>query len=162
MSVPSGTPPGGLRPANDPSGTQPAQGAAPGAFRARALALFCLSGVLALIVDLAVLYALKRPLGPYAARGVSWLAAASFTWAFNRSITFSGPGRAGWAREYMTYLGSMAVGGLINYGVYAACVRWWPLATDHAFLGVVAGSLVSIVFNFAAAGRILSPRQGRS
>jgi putative flippase GtrA len=130
--------------------------AAPRATRLRALLLFCVAGVLALGVDLAVLYALKGLLGPYGARLLSFLCAASFTWAFNRHLTFAGPSRLGLWREYAAYLASMAVGGAVNYGMYAACIHWWPWATAHPALGVAAGSLAGLLFNFLAAERLMA------
>ena len=129
--------------------------------RVRALLLFAVAGVLALGVDVLVLYLLRGLLGNYMARLLSFLCAASFTWAFNRSVTFAGAKRYGLLREYLVYLGSMALGGLITYLVYAACLHWWPAAAAQPALGVAAGSLVAMGWNFVAAQRLMASPAAR-
>jgi putative flippase GtrA len=125
--------------------------------RVRALLLFGVAGVLALGVDVALLYLLRGWLGNYGARLLSFLCAASFTWLFNRTITFAGEKRHGLLHEYLAYLGSVALGGLINYSAYAACVRWWPAAAAQPAIAVALGSLAGMGWNFLAAQRLLAP-----
>jgi putative flippase GtrA len=132
-----------------------------------ALLWFGVSGVLALGVDVGVLALAQGTLGHYGGRVLSFWAAATFTWGFNRWVTF-GRARAQarsegqgarhlpmW-REYLSYFGSMAVGGAVNYGTYAAAVATVPLVHAHPSLGVALGSLVGMGFNFLAARRILA------
>ncbi len=127
-----------------------------------ALLWFGVSGVLALA---------QGALGHYGGRLLSFWAAATFTWGFNRWVTFGGAraqarsdAQGGqpestpmpiW-REYLSYFGSMAVGGALNYGAYAAAVSTLPLVHTHPSLGVALGSLVGMGFNFLAARRILA------
>jgi len=128
--------------------------------RFRSLALFVVSGCLALLVDMGVL-ALTRPwLGNYVGRGVSFLAAVVFTWLFNRHITFKAvaPRSGCLAGEFAAYLSSMMVGGAINYGAYAASLQWVDAVRAQPLWGVVIGSLFSMVFNFLASRRILGSR----
>jgi putative flippase GtrA len=128
--------------------------------RFRSLALFVVSGCLALLVDMGVL-ALTRPwLGNYVGRGVSFLAAVVFTWLFNRHITFKAvaPRSGSLAGEFAAYLSSMMVGGAINYGAYAASLQWVDAVRAQPLWGVVIGSLFSMVFNFLASRRILGSR----
>lgn len=127
--------------------------------RWRAPLLFAVSGVLALALDVAVLYALKAALGVYLARLLSFLCAATFTWWFSRRFTFPGPKPHGLLREYLGYLSAMAVGAAINYGVYAACVAGWPAAAAQPAIGVALGSLSGMLFNFTAASRLLQVRR---
>jgi putative flippase GtrA len=123
--------------------------------RFRSLALFVLSGCLALLVDMGVL-ALSRPwLGNYVGRGVSFLAAVVFTWLFNRNITFRGPRTGSLLAEFLTYLTSMMVGGAINYAAYAASLHWVDAVRAQPAWGVVIGSLFSMVFNYLSTRRIL-------
>jgi putative flippase GtrA len=129
---------------------------------------FGLSGVLALGVDLGVLALAQPLLGHYGGRALSFWAAATFTWLFNRVVTFArarrqhrmqagdaSPAMSIW-REYLSYFSSMAVGGALNYGAYAAAVAFLPMVHAHPGLGVALGSLVGMGFNFLAARRILS------
>ncbi len=121
----------------------------------RSLLLFCVSGGLALLVDIGVLYALKAWAGYYLARALSFVCAATFTWLFNRSLTFKGPREGSLAREYFAYLSSMAVGGAVNYGVYVLSLAVSPVVQDQPAIGVALGSLAGLVFNFWSARRIL-------
>lgn len=117
----------------------------------RQLAFFVLAGLLGLAVDSAILYALASWLGFYGARVLSFLAAATTTWAVNRRYTFDGHGgdKPVW-RQYLQYLASMTLGGCVNYAAYAATLQWagWSFAP---LLGVALGSLAGMGFNFASA-----------
>lgn len=114
---------------------------------------FAVSGVLGLGVDTLVLHGLMAlGLGFAWARGLSFLAAATFTWLFNRRHTFAQhqPVPPSW-REWLRYLGAMAVGGVVNYGAslwaYQAMaqVRAWPV------IALALGSAAGMVFNFLSA-----------
>ncbi|HEX7864556.1 MAG TPA: GtrA family protein [Variovorax sp.] len=113
---------------------------------------FAAVGVIGLVVDVVVLYLLAPLLGWYAARVVSFLAAATTTWAFNRRYTFAGSAAASrsiW-REYLGYLATMAAGAVLNYGAYVLTLHWvegrWAAA-----LGVALGSLAGMSANFLSA-----------
>jgi putative flippase GtrA len=121
----------------------------------RSLVLFGVSGVMALGVDVGVLYLTQPWLGFYVGRLLSFVAAATFTWLFNRSITFKGPRQGGIVAEYLAYLSSMAVGGLINYGVYVGSLQCFDAVRAEPAWGVALGSLVSMGFNFLAARRVI-------
>ncbi|WP_290644162.1 GtrA family protein [Aquabacterium sp.] len=123
--------------------------------RFRSLILFCISGGLALFVDIGVLYVSRPWLGSYGGRVLSFLAAATFTWLFNRNITFKGPKEGSVLKEYLTYLSSMAVGGAINYGTYAACIQAFEMVRHQPEWGVAIGSVVAMGFNFMSARRIM-------
>ncbi|MEY4765399.1 MAG: hypothetical protein RI907_2072, partial [Pseudomonadota bacterium] len=148
-----------------PTGEPPFVSPQPAGWRAvfarhQALLWFAVSGVLALGVDVGVLWLTQPALGHYGGRAVSFWAAATFTWGFNRLITF-GAARATarsegseaqplW-REYLSYFSSMAVGGAVNYGSYALAVATIPFVHQHPSLGVALGSLAGMGFNFLAA-----------
>lgn len=129
--------------------------------RARLLTLawFGLAGTLAFGVDAGVLHLVQPWLGPYGGRVVSFLCAAAFTWLFNRSVTFNGPRRFALPGEFAGYLGAMTLGGLLNLGAYAVCVRWWPLATEHPVIAVGLGGIAGMLFNYLAAERVLLRRR---
>lgn len=124
----------------------------------RSLTLFCVSGGLALLVDIGVLYALKGTLGYYGARAVSFWCAATFTWWFNRTFTFHGAKPASIWAEYVAYLSSMAVGGGLNYGAYVLSLQAFELVRAQPALGVAIGSLTGLSVNFLSARRILRKR----
>ena len=110
---------------------------------------FGLVGMAGFVVDAAALTAaMALGLGPYGGRVVSYLAAATFTWAMNRRFTFAGAdprrGTAQWGR----FVAANGVGALVNYGTYAALVALVPLVAAWPVLGVAAGSVAGLVFNF--------------
>ena len=113
---------------------------------------FGVVGVIGFVVDTAVLYAgLALGAGLYLGRAVSYVAAATTTWALNRAWTFrtrrAGPGVAAqWARFAALNL----VGFAANYGTYAALVAF---TATHPVLAVAAGSLAGMGFNFALSRR---------
>ncbi|MGB3071138.1 MAG: GtrA family protein [Ottowia sp.] len=117
---------------------------------------FGVAGVLGLLVDIAVLTVLRNPLGVYAARAASFIAAASMTWLINRHFSFAGRSAATslW-REYLRYLGLMLGGGLINLATYA--VLAWRFAQTPLWLAayVAAGSVAGMAFNYVGASKWL-------
>lgn len=117
------------------------------------LAWFAVGGVIGFIVDAGIVHLTVRGAGwnEYAARVLSFLVAASVTWWWNRSITFAHRRGFGVTREWLRWVGVMACGAALNYGIYAALVT--TVAAVHAWpvLGVAAGSACAAAFNFAGA-----------
>ncbi|KLN58234.1 GtrA family protein [Variovorax paradoxus] len=113
---------------------------------------FAVVGVIGLVVDVAVLYLMAPLLGWYGARVVSFLTAATTTWAFNRRYTFAARASAEGAiwREYLGYLVTMLAGAVLNYGAYVLTLHWvegrWAAA-----LGVAIGSIAGMGANFLSA-----------
>lgn len=118
---------------------------------------FAVSGVLGLAVDTAVLYALMAlGLGFATARVLSFLAAATFTWAFNRRHTFvSEQAHAPSWGEWLRYLAAMAVGGVVNYGVSLVAYRVSDTVQTYPVLALMLGSVVGMTFNFVSARYVL-------
>ena len=116
---------------------------------------FCAAGAAAYAVDAGVLMALVSLVGmnPYAARVISFLAAATFTWWLNRRYTFEVKRRPTRA-EWMAYVALMAIGAAVNYATYAAAITWWPLARSHLWLAVALGSIAGLGINFASSKRL--------
>jgi putative flippase GtrA len=102
------------------------------------------------IVDSTVLYialhALK--LDPYSGRLLSWFVAATFTWAMNRRFTFSDTRPP--VKQWLAFLAANAVGGIVNYAVYAALITFSATVAATPILGVAAGSIAGLFFNFTA------------
>ncbi len=110
---------------------------------------FGVVGALGFLVDTAVLYgSFALGFGLYGGRVVSYLAAASFTWAVNRAWTFAGRGGATPARQWALFVVVNLGGFVLNYGTYAAMVAWWPLAAEYPVLGVAGGAIAGMGCNF--------------
>ncbi|MDM0034955.1 GtrA family protein [Variovorax sp. J22P271] len=112
---------------------------------------FAVVGTIGFVVDLGVLYVVAPALGWYGGRGLSFLAAATVTWALNRRFTFAGRhSGASIAGEYLRYLLTMMAGALVNYGAYVLTLHWLggPLAPA---LGVALGSCAGLAVNFVTA-----------
>lgn len=112
--------------------------------------LFAISGAIGFVVDAGIVQWLVRgfAFNPYGARVLSFLAAATTTWAFNRRYTFSGRSSGSKRRELLRYLIAMAFGFALNYGTYAACLALWPLVHQWPAIGVAAGSVAGAFVNF--------------
>jgi putative flippase GtrA len=128
----------------------------------REFLLFALAGVIGLGVDVGVLYLAAPLLGWYAARVLSFLAAATATWSLNRRYAFATRNSgASLAREYAGYLLTMLGGAVVNYGVYVFVLHslagpWVPA------LGVALGSCAGLALNFLAARQLIfKSRRGR-
>jgi putative flippase GtrA len=108
------------------------------------------------LVDTALLYlALWAGAGLYGGRVLSYLGAASFTFALNRAWTFRGAvgGHAG--RQWALFLLVNLIGFALNYGTYAVLVATVPLVAANPVLGVAAGSLAGLGGNFLASRRFV-------
>jgi len=117
----------------------------------REILFFAISGVVGFVVDAGIVQFLVREwaVNPYEARLVSFLCAATTTWAFNRKITFKGKGSGGSKRrQLIRYLIAMAGGFALNYGAYAACVAAFAVVREWPAIGVAAGSIAGAVVNF--------------
>jgi putative flippase GtrA len=115
---------------------------------------FGVVGTVGFLVDAAVLLgALAAGLGPYDGRAVSYVAAATTTWALNRAVTFrdSPPTAAG--RQWALFLLVNLLGFACNYGTYAALIALVPMVAANPVLGVAAGALAGMVGNFILSRR---------
>jgi putative flippase GtrA len=112
--------------------------------------LFSLVGILGFIVDASVLYLCLHivGLGLYAGRFVSYLGAATTTWYLNRRLTFSEGATAPPTWQWVKFISSNGLGGLINYGIYGLVVTLLPMHLLTPLLGIALGSIVGLGFNF--------------
>ena len=116
---------------------------------------FAIVGAAGFVVDVAVLYLAAPLLGWYGARVLSFLAAATATWALNRRYTFSGRrSDVSVLREYLGYLVTMLGGAVVNYGAYVLVLHWLEGPWVPA-LGVAAGSCAGLAVNFLAARHLV-------
>jgi putative flippase GtrA len=136
----------------------------PAAMRTHAQFLrFALVGCAGFLVDAGVLnVVLLLGADRYAGRIVSYLAAATFTWALNRHYTFRAQRDTRRVREWASFLAANAVGGLINWSTYAVLVAVSPTVYAHPVLGVAAGSIAGLVVNFTLSREyVFGERKGR-
>jgi len=114
-------------------------------------------GVVGLVVDVLVVSLCVRAidLDVYSSRLVSYLCAATTTWALNRVFTFRDAARDGVLRQWATFLAANAVGGLVNYGVYSGLVASTALFHAWPEAATAAGSLAGMFFNFAASKKFV-------
>lgn len=112
---------------------------------------FALIGAAGFLVDAGALTLATRGLGLdlYSGRVLSYLCAATFTWICNRRFTFAGADRSPAFVQWLRFLGANAIGGLVNYGVYALIVTFTAVGAAWPVIGVAAGSVAGLVFNFA-------------
>lgn len=124
----------------------------------------CVGGSIAL-VDAGLLYVLKDLPGfnAYIARLFSYTAAMSAGYVLNRYFTFHHieKGRALFD-ELVRFLGVHAVGGVLNFGVFALVVYFGEQADLSRFwnavmplIGVWVGGLVGMTFNFLISSRFV-------
>ncbi len=113
-------------------------------------------GVAGFLVDWACLtFFLWLGTGFFAGRGLSYLCAATATWAMNRRWTFASTDRA-LLRQWGKFFSANAVGGAINYGVSAVLVIAFPhVVGPYPVLAVAAGSLSGLIVNFGLSKRFV-------
>jgi putative flippase GtrA len=113
-------------------------------------------GAAGFLVDAGVLQlAMFLATGLYLGRLVSYLAAATFTWFLNRHYTFAATRSNARGGEWSRFLAANAIGGLVNYSVYAAMVAGFSRIAALPALGVAAGSIAGLVINFTLSKRLV-------
>lgn len=127
---------------------------------AREAGFFALGGVIGFIVDAGIVHVLVRQwaLDPYLARVPSFLVAATVTWWWNRSLTFAHRRHLRGGQEWLRWIGVMSLGAMLNYGVYALAIGFFPTVRAWPALGVAAGSAVAAVVNYSAARGVVFRR----
>lgn len=124
--------------------------------RTRQFAAFCAVGTIGFLVDVVILHVLAPWLGWHGGRVLSFLGAATATWALNRAFTFGAQSAtalySAW-QQYWRYLLAMLGGALVNYLAYAMTLRW-SAASWAPTLGVALGSVAGLAVNFISAQRV--------
>jgi putative flippase GtrA len=117
-------------------------------------------GALGFLVDGGVFaIAMERlMLGPITARVLSFLAAASFTWALNRRFTFADRASSRPAAELGRYTLSSLLAGAVNLMAYTAIVLILGSAGPIPYLALAAGVGAGLMLNFALYDRVVFRR----
>jgi len=115
------------------------------------LVRFVVIGAAGFIVDAGTLLIAIKFAGfdLYSGRVLSYLCAATFTWICNRYFTFTAADRRAPFIQWLRFLGANAIGGIVNYGVYVLIVTFTQAGAAYPVLGVAAGSVAGLIFNFA-------------
>lgn len=122
---------------------------------------FGVVGVVGFVVDAAVLTAaIALGLGPWFGRVLSYLVAASTTFALNRAWTFRHVAAGRPVRQWALFLVVNLVGFAFNYGTYAALIALVPVVAANPVLGVAAGSLAGMAGNFVLSRRFVFGQGG--
>ena len=117
---------------------------------------FGVVGTIGFLVDSGVLYGMIwLGAGLYLGRAISYVAAATATWALNRVWTFRGRGGGPVHRQWALFVAVNLVGFSLNYGTYAVLVATVPVVAAHPVLGVAAGSIAGMFTNFALSRRVV-------
>ena len=116
----------------------------------RQFLLFGAVGIAGFVVDSAVLLAVVATgfIGLYVGRVISYLCAATFTWALNRVVTFRTSAGSATSSQWARFVACNALGAGVNFGVYAWCLSALPHLPAQPVTAVAAGSLSGLVFNF--------------
>jgi putative flippase GtrA len=112
-------------------------------------------GVVGFLIDTAVVYSLRRPLGLYGAGLVSYLVAATGTWLLNRIWTFRGQGTRKAHHQWALFLATNLLGFVLNRGAYALLVTFVPLCAAEPVYAVAAGAVAGMFVNFGMARSIV-------
>jgi putative flippase GtrA len=113
---------------------------------------FAVGGTLAFMIDSIVLLLMIHYAGAglYSGRLVSYLVAASFSWAFHRTVTFRTSVRSRKSSQWLTFLFTNAFGGMLNLGVYAVLVADSSWIAQRPLVALALGSISGLALNFFA------------
>lgn len=123
----------------------------------REFAFFGFAGVLGYGADVSVTMLLSASMGPYFARIPAFVVAATVTWLFNRTFTFSATDKRhdSLAAEFLHYLGLMVLGLVVNYAVYVLSVMILGDSSCMLLVCVALGSLAGMLVNYFNSKRYL-------
>jgi putative flippase GtrA len=122
---------------------------------------FAIVGAAGFVVDAGSLHLVVHELGVglYTGRLMSYLTAATFTWALNRRYTFHAQRDHNPTREWLRFLAANAAGGLLNYTVYVVLISAFEIVARWPVIGVAAGSMAGLIANFVLSKRLVFKRR---
>jgi putative flippase GtrA len=116
---------------------------------------FGLVGLVGFVCDTAVVYGLRGTLGLYGAGLVSYVVAATVTWALNRAWTFRGQGSGPVHRQWAMFLVANLLGFVLNRGAYALLIAFVPVTREYPVIAVFAGAVAGMFANFVLSRRLV-------
>ena len=129
----------------------------------RQLMLFGVGGVIGFVVDAGIVQALVVGFdwNPYAARLLSFLAAATATWLFNRRFTFRDERNYSLFGEWSRWMLAMSGGFAVNYTAYSLCIFHSMTMRANPALAVAVGSIAGFLVNYASSKWWIYRRRAR-
>lgn len=129
----------------------------------RQLMLFGIGGVIGFLVDAGIVQLLVVGWGwnPYASRLLSFLAAATATWLFNRSFTFRSERNFGLLGEWTRWMIAMSGGFVVNYAAYSFCIFHSQAMRTTPALAVAVGSIAGFTVNYVSSKWWIYRRRSR-
>lgn len=122
----------------------------------RQMFAFGVVGIFGFLVDAGTLYLMRWfGSGLILGRVISYLTAATSTWALNRRYTFTSREERGPLREWLMFMVSQLTGAAFNLGLYAWLVTTSTVVAAQPVIGVAAGSLAGMLVNFFVAKKFV-------
>jgi putative flippase GtrA len=117
---------------------------------------FLLVGAGGFVVDAGISTALIKfaALSPFVARVPAFVAASMTTFVGNRQFTFAGR-HAPLVKGWFIYVGSTALGALLNYGVFCVAISLLRETLWSAPLAIGIGSAAGLVVNYVCASTLV-------
>jgi putative flippase GtrA len=114
---------------------------------------FGLVGVAGAALHIGVFWLLQHManLGNSPAWIVAFFAAATSTWAMNRTFTFQDRANDAQTAEWLRYLAIAGAGAVAHFAAFHVVIRSIPLFAQHPALAIIPGSLSSFVVTYAGA-----------
>ncbi len=116
---------------------------------------FGVVGLTGLVMDTAIVYALRGALGLYGAGVVSYLVVASINWMLHRIWTFRGQGSGKAHHQWLRFLAANLVGFVLNRGTYALLVTFVAVAAAQPVIATSAGAVAGMFVNFSLSRRLV-------
>lgn len=118
---------------------------------------FGVVGTVGFLVDNAFVYTAHFlfGLGLILAGLLSFFVAATGNWFLNRVWTFKGASTGRLHHEWLRYLGTNAIGFVLNRGVYIALIATTAICVAHPVLALAAGSVAGLGVNFVMSRRMV-------
>lgn len=117
---------------------------------------FCIVGGIAFFVDAGVFYFSNILFGNYYySRIISYLFAVTFTWYFNKKITFGNvsqhSGGISSLIEWLKFLYTQSFGFAVNYSVFATLVTFTIFFKEMPLFAIAFATIPSLFINFLGA-----------
>lgn len=118
---------------------------------------FGVVGTVGFLVDNAFVYTAHYlfGIGLILAGLLSFFVAATGNWFLNRIWTFKGASTGRLHHEWLRYLGTNAIGFVLNRGVYIALIATTAICVAHPVLALAAGSVAGLGVNFVMSRRMV-------
>lgn len=116
---------------------------------------FSAVGVLGFVWDTGTVYALRPFTNLYIAGTCGFFVAATLNWLCNRLWTFRSVQHAPAHVQWSKFLATNALGFVFNRGTFFLLVAFVPLVAAHPVLGIAAGAIIGLGFNYTLSKRFV-------